>query len=441
MSAIGSIRQAVRGAIRPAFIRGVLLKERVKTGVVWNPLDDRYHQQPTETYSLLRGRDPVHYSELIGAWVFSRYEDCDAILRDHRRFSNDSRNATQPANDAAANLNEARSILALDPPDHTRLRALVSQAFTPRSIAAMRPRIEAMVDRMLDEVDARLASGERHVDILEALAVPLPTTVIAEMLGIPPGDLPKFKDWSDRVARTLEPTITAAEIADAQVANEELGAYFEGIIEQRRAEPREDLISDLLRAEEAGDQLSHMELLVSLRLILIAGNETTTNLIGNGLLALLTHPEQMERLRREPELIESAIEELLRFDSPVQTDGRTALEDVRWGEHTIKRGQQVILLLGAANRDPEKFEDAETLDLTRGSKQHLSFGRGIHHCLGAPLARMEGQIAFERLLSRYETMRLAEPPRFKDHIVLRGVRSLMVDPTPVRAAVEVAAGG
>jgi cytochrome P450 len=249
--------------------------------------------------------------------------------------------------------------------------------------------------------------------------------------------LPKFKDWSDRVARTLEPTITAAEIADAQVANEELGAYFEGIIEQRRAEPREDLISDLLRAEEAGDQLSHMELLVSLRLILIAGNETTTNLIGNGLLALLTHPEQMERLRREPELIESAIEELLRFDSPVQTDGRTALEDVRWGEHTIKRGQQVILLLGAANRDPEKFEDAETLDLTRGSKQHLSFGRGIHHCLGAPLARMEGQIAFERLLSRYETMRLAEPPRFKDHIVLRGVRSLMVDPTPVRAAVEV----
>ena len=437
MSVRRSLRRAAASVIQPVVVRGMLLKERVKSGAVWNPLDDDYHQRPVDTYDRLRTRDPLHFSELTDAWVFTRYGDCDAILRDHKRFSSDSRNAETPANDRAANLNEARSILMSDPPDHTRMRSLVNLAFTPRAIAAMRPRIEAIVDGLLDEIDDRVAAGERHIEMLEAFAIPVPITVIAEMLGIPPEDLTRFKAWSDKVARTLEPTITESEMKIAEQANVELGAYFDGIIEQRRLEPRDDLISQLILAEDEGDQLSHEELLVTLRLILIAGNETTTNLIGNGLLALLKHPEQLERLRREPELIESAVEELLRYDSAVQTDGRTALEDVEWHGRTIRKGQQVILLLGGANHDPEQFAHPDQLDITRGSKRHLSFGRGIHHCLGAPLARMEGQVAFERLLARYETIRLASDPRFKDQIVLRGVEALPVDLTPVRANVGV----
>jgi len=438
MSAVRSLRRAVGRVAQPLYIRGMMFKERAKSGVTWNPLADHYHQQPVDTYNRLRDQDPVHYSELINAWVFSRYEDCDVILRDHKRFSNDSRNADDPANDRAASLNEARSILAADPPDHTRMRSLVSKAFTPKAIEALRPRIEAIVDDLLDQVDDRVSGGERHVDMLEALAVPLPITVIAEMLGVPPADLPRFKAWSDRVARTLEPTITEDEARIATQANAELGDYFEGIIEQRRIEPRDDLISRLIEAEDEGDKLSHAELLVTLRLILIAGNETTTNLIGNGLLTLLKHPEQLERLRREPELMESAVDELLRYDSAVQTDGRTALEDIDWDGHQIKKGQQVILLLGAGNHDPAEFDRPEQLDIARGSKRHLSFGRGIHHCLGAPLARMEGQIAFQRLFDRHETIRLAGDPRFKDHIVLRGVEALPVDLTPVRATAPVA---
>lgn len=433
-----SLRRALGAVVQPAYVRAMLLKERVKSGATWNPLDDRYHQRPVDTYDRLRTRDPLHFSELTKAWVFTRYEDCDAILRDHKRFSNDSRKADNPAGDLAANLNEARSILMSDPPDHTRMRALVSIAFTPRAIEAMRPRIEAIVDRLLDDIDARVAAGERHIDLLEAFAVPLPVTVIAEMLGIPPEDMPRFKLWSDRVARTLEPTITGPEVAAARQANEELGTYFDGIIDQRRIEPRDDLISQLLVAEDQGDQLSHEELLVTLRLILIAGNETTTNLIGNGLLALLKHPTELERLRRHPELIEPAIEELLRYDSAVQTDGRTALEDVEWHGRTIRKGQQVILLLGGANHDPDEFAHPDQLDIARGNKRHLSFGRGIHHCLGAPLARMEGQIAFSRLLARYETIRLAGDPGYKDQIVLRGVEALPVDLRPVHVGASVA---
>ena len=419
----------LRDVIQPLVVRGLILKERLQTGVVWNPLDGGYHQNPYETYTKLRERDPMHRSSLTGAWVLSRHEDCDAVLRDHKRFSNDARNANDPANDVAGNLEDTHSMLMLDPPDHTRLRSLVSMAFTPKALEAWRPRIEAIVDRLLAE-----ATSEGEVDMLEALAVPLPTMVIAEMLGIPTDDLPQFKLWSDHVSRTLEPTITPDELKLAQQSNKELAAYFEGIIEERRTDPRDDLVSQLIAAEEAGDQLAHDELQVTLRLILIAGNETTTNLIGNGLLALLRHPDQLERLRQEPELMETAIDELLRYDSPVQTDGRTALEDIEWNGELIKQGQQVFLLLGAANRDPAEFPDPDRLDISRGSKRHMSFGRGIHHCLGAPLARIEAQVALEKLLERYESLELAGEPRFKDHIVLRGLRELPVDVTPTRVA-------
>ncbi len=313
-------------------------------------------------------------------------------------------------------------MLFTDPPDHTRLRGLVSKAFTPRSIGAMGPRVREIVDELLDEIDE---SGE--VDIIDALAFPLPMIVIAEMLGVPAKDRDRFRAWSAPVARTLEPTITQDELHNAAEAAKELQAYFEQLIAVRRDAPGEDLMSLLIAAEEEGDSLSQAELLVTLRLLLVAGNETTTNLIANGLLALLDHPEQLARLREQPTLIDSAIDELLRFDSPVQTDGRTAIENLEISGHTIRAGEQVLLLLGAANRDPNHFADPEELDIGREDTSHIAFGRGLHHCLGAPLARLEAAATLQALLARFSRIELAgDRPRFKDHIVLRGLESLPV---------------
>ena len=263
--------------------------------------------------------------------------------------------------------------------------------------------------------------------MMEALSDPLPTIVIAELIGVPVEDRARFKVWSDAVARQLEPTITRAQSIEAFKANAELREYFDAIIEERRAEPREDLLSALIAAEEEGDKLTHEEMVSTLILLLVAGNETTTNLIGNGLLALLRHPDQLERLRDNPSLADSAIEELLRYDSPVQTDARTTTEDVVIGGQEIKAGQQLILLLGSANHDSSVFDEPDRLDLDRDVREHVSFARGNHYCLGSPLARAEGQIAFERLLARFGDMQLSGEPEFKDHIILRGMNELWVN--------------
>ena len=412
----------VRRVLRSLIVRWRLTRERVQSGVVWNPLDGRYQQDPYATYATLLARDPVHRSRLLQGWVLSRHADIDAVLRDQKRFSNDPDTASRPP--PPARLDATKSLLDLDPPDHTRLRALVSQAFTPRAIERLQPRIEEIVDALLDDLDEAAAP-----DVMQVIAWPLPATVIAEMLGVPFADRARFRAWSIAIARTLEPARSAAELQQARAAGEALHAYFEELIAERRAEPRDDLISALIAAEEAGDQLTHDELLVTLRLLLVAGHETTTNLIGNGLLGLLRYPEQLQQLRERPELMNTAIEELLRYDSPVQTDSRIALEDVTIGGATVRKGDQVILLLGAANRDPRAFDEPERLDLARDGVNHLSFARGVHYCLGAELARAEGQIAFRRLLERYPTITLAREPVFRDHVVLRGLRSLHVDVT------------
>ncbi|MPZ97716.1 MAG: cytochrome P450 [Dehalococcoidia bacterium] len=413
----------LRTLIRPAIIRGLTLKERVQTGAHYNPLADGFHQDPTADYTRLRTKDPVHYSELLRGWVISRHEDIDAILRDHKRFSNDNRNASDLQFEGSDAIDQ-RSMLGLDPPDHTRLRSLVNQAFTPRAIEAWRPRIEETVDELLDAI-----GDARRFDAIEALAVPLPIVVISDLLGIPREDRARFKAWSDRVARTLEPTITPTELAEAMEARDELRAYLDVIVRERAREPREDLVSVLATAEEAGDRLTQDEVLATLILLLVAGNETTTNLIGNGLYALLGHPEQMRWVREHPERVDVAVEELLRYDSPVQTNARTALADVEIGGKVVRKGQQVILLQGAANHDPAQYAEADRLDLARGDRSHVSFGRGIHHCLGAPLARLEGQLIFPRLLARYPDLHLASgaKPRFRDQVVLRGLRSLEVE--------------
>lgn len=413
-----------RSLIRRLAIRTMLAQEWWRSGVTYNPLSPQVSSDPYPKYVELRERDPVHWSPLMDSWVLSRYEDIDAILRDHKRFSNDARNRI-PSRSRRASIPAGNdpSMLFLDPPDHTRLRALVSKAFTPHAIAALEPRIRHIMGELLDQIP-----DPTNFDLMQAIANPLPVIVIAELLGVSPEDRDQFKIWSDRRARLLEPIITAQERQAAASAAEELNAYFLNVIEQRRSHPQDDLISALVAVEEAGDKLTQHELIEMLRLILIAGNETTTNLIGNGMLALMRHPQQMQRLRDEPALIASAVEELLRYDAPVQINARSATEDMTLHGRPIRKGQGVILLIASANRDPSVFEHPEKLDITRQTTPaHIAFGRGIHHCLGAPLARLEAHIVIDMLLERFATLDLlTDNPTFRDNVILRGLADLPI---------------
>ena len=392
-----TVRTTVRSAIAPLYIRARLLQERLQSGVAWYPLDPGFIADPYPTYRKLRERDPYHYSPLMGMLVVSRYEDVDAILRDHQRFRNEERGRSNSLANTRIRQELTPSILSLDPPDHTRLRGLVNRAFTPRQMAKMEDHVRETAHALLDEV-----GDSNEFDLMSNLATLLPMVVIAEMIGVPTEDRERFKTWSDRFARVLEPNLTADEGKLALDTAAEFRDYFAPFIEERRVAPTDDLVSRLALAEEDGQQLTTEETQVTLRLLLVAGNETTTNLIGNGLRALLQHPEQLQLLRERPELIPSAIEELLRYDAPVQLDGRYVAEDVEVGDKLAKANSRVALMVGGANRDPEVFSDPETLDVTREDASNISFGRGIHHCLGAPLARLEGRIAFEVLLERFD---------------------------------------
>ena len=416
---------AMRDAIRSVAVGTLLMRERWQSGVSYNPLSAEMAQDPYPTYAKLRGRDPVHRSRLMDAWVFSRFADVDAILRDHRHFSSDPRKRVASGRRASLPNVEEPSMLFLDPPDHTRLRALVNKAFTPRAVAALEPHIRELMTTLLDAVDDPAA-----FDLMEAVAKPLPVIVIAEMLGIPPEDRAQFAVWSDQRARILEPTLSPDERETADAAMRSLDEYLMPIISARRVDPKDDIISALAQAEEEGDKLTEREVLIMLRLLLVAGNETTTNLIGNGVLALLRHPDQLAALREDPGLIPSAVEELLRFDSPVQVDVRSVLDDCEVNGFRVRRGDNVVTLLGAANRDPDRFEAPDRLDVRRGDQNHLSFGRGIHHCLGAPLARLEGRVVLQALIDRFSSLRLLEDrPAFRSSVALRGLLALPVSAT------------
>ena len=418
-----SLKSTLRNTIAPLYIRARLAQEKLQSGVVWFPLDPNFIANPYPTYKELRERDPYHPSPLTKAMVLSRYEDVDAILRNYKAFSNErgpvgSRNRRGIGEQIENELQP--SMLSLDPPDHTRLRSLVSRAFTPRQIVKMEDHIRETAHSLLDEVD-----GQNEFDLMSNLASLLPTVVIAEMIGVPTKDRQQFKQWSDQFARVLEPNLTEDELGRVFDTAQLFDGYFRDIVADHRENPRDDLVSRLIEAEEEGDRLTEDEMIVTLRLLLVAGNETTTNLIGNGLKALLEHPDQLQLLREQPELLDNAIEELLRYDSPVQVDGRTTLDEFTIDRHTLKPGRPVSLLIGGANRDPEEFSDPETLDITREDVGNISFGRGIHHCLGAPLARLEGKIAFEAMLERFDDISPgARTPVYKPNIVLRGLRHL-----------------
>ncbi len=395
----------------------------------YNPFTPEVHANPYPLYHRLRAEDPIHWSGLLEAWILTRYEDVVFVLTD-ARFSANRRQARNRFAQMAEQVQQefgpfgrTQTMLTSDPPLHTRLRRLVSKAFTARAVESLRPRIQRIVDELLDAVPDR-----GRLDLIGDLAYPLPVIVIAEMLGVPPEERDQFKRWSTDVVATLGGPFTPPDVLErARRSINELADYFRRVIAERRRQPREDLISGLIAAEEQGQVLDEDELLATCMLLLVAGNETTTNLIGNGMLALLRHPDQLQRLQDDPSLIQPAVEELLRYAGPVHGTGRVVKEELEIGHQTVEEGQVAFALLAAANRDPAQFADPEVLDIARHPNEHVAFGDGIHFCLGAPLARAEAQIAIGTLLGRFPNPRLeVEEPEWGGTFIIRGLKRLPV---------------
>jgi cytochrome P450 len=380
---------------------------------------------PYPLYHELRARDPIHRSP-VGVWVLTRYSDATTVLRDPR-FSVDLRKAKGAwflDNDGIQERLERRSkvMLFADPPDHDRLRSLVNKAFSARVVDSLRARAQEIVDECLDRVATR-----GHMEVIADLAYPLPVTIIAEMLGVPPEDHERFQHWSRNLTKTLDPLQPPDVYEAIESAAVSFEGYFSALIEEHRSAPRDDLLSALLEAEDAGDRLTHEELITMCVLILIAGHETTVNLIGNGMLALLRHQDQLKRLRDDPTLIAGAVEEFLRYDGTVQLTGRTATADVEVDGTVIREGELSLVLIGAGNRDPARFEHPDSVDIERENNKHLAFGGGPHFCLGAPLARIEAQIAIGTLVQRFEEITLAQEPQWRPQITLRGLENLPIE--------------
>jgi pimeloyl-[acyl-carrier protein] synthase len=394
---------------------------------IFNPFLPSFERNPYPAYASLRRDDPVHFSAALQAWVLTTYEDCDRVLRDPATFSNNPLNASIEVADAIRErrrelpLGNVPTLLNSDAEVHARLRGIVSRAFTPRVVEGLAPRIAEIAEFLLDDVPVGAP-----FDLVPSFAEVLPVIVIAELLGVPAEDRPLFRSWSQAIAATTRPLPSPGVIEDVKRAATDLIEYMTRIIEARAQSPRDDLISALVRAEGEGSRLSRDELVAFITVLLVAGHETTTHLIGNGTLALLEVPEQFARLRDAPVLIAGAVEEMLRFDSPVQALVRVALAPVTLHDRTIEAGAVVLTMLGAADRDPAHFERPDSFDVTRTDNDHLAFGRGPHFCLGAPLARLEGRVAFEALLRRFPSLALAGTPERSSTFVLRGMRSLPV---------------
>jgi len=394
---------------------------------------------PYPVYQRLREEDPVHWDDELQTWVLTRYEDIEAALRDPRLSSNrvdTVRNVDSPevpeATRQALKATLSLWMLFLDPPDHTRLRSLANKVFTPRVVENLKTQIEYLVRELLAP-----AAHVGRLDVIRDFAYPLPAIVIAEMLGVRREDRELVKRWSDALAALLGSAVCEPSIAENGARSIlEFRSYLGDLVEDRRRRPQQDLITAALKAEDQGSLLSHDELLANCVLLLSAGHETTTNLIGNGALALLRHPDQLHRLRAEPGLIKTAVEELLRFDSPVQATGRRVTQDIEIGERVLRKGQAALLVLGAANRDPTRFPDPDSLDLGRANNHHGAFAFGPHYCLGAPLARLEAQIAIPALFATFADLRLSTGEvEWHQNIVLRGLKAL-----PVRFSKPMAEG-
>jgi cytochrome P450 len=403
-------------------------KDRTPVHDPVNIASAEFKANPFPFYARLRAEAPVYRMTLPTkepAWLVTRYDDVAMVLKDER-FVKHEANALTPEQIARRPWFRKvfkmlkRSMLNQDPPDHTRLRALVHKAFTPRMIELMRDRVVDLTEELLENVQ-----GRGRIDLIRDYALPLPSTIIAEMLGVPAGDRHAFHRWSSAL---LSAAVSTPALLKAIPNIWALLRYMRKIIKKRRADLKDDLISALIRVEESGDRLSEDELLAMALLLLVAGHETTVNLIGNGTLALLEHPDEMERLRNDPSLIKMAVEEILRYTSPVEmATERYTREDVTIAGVTIPRGEMVFAVIASANRDDRQFANPDSLDVAREPNKHLSFGLGPHFCLGAPLARLEGQLAIDTLLRRAPDLRLTIAPdqlRWRRGLLLRGLESL-----------------
>lgn len=393
---------------------------------LYHLLDPEVLADPYPLYHRLRTESPVHWDPFLHAWVVTRYADVVTVLH---RFS--AARTPTPEQLAAIGLESltpiaavmVRQMLFLDAPAHTRIRGLASQAFTPRRVEQLRQHIQEITDSLLDGVVER-----GRLEVMEDVAAPLPAIVTAEMLGVPTADHPRLKAWSADFAEMLgnfqhNPDRAAGVLR----STEDMIDYFRAAIREQQAHPRDGLVGALLRAEVDGDRFTEDEVIANCIVTMVGGQETTTNLIGNGVLTLLRHPDQLERLRREPGLITSAVEELLRYESPSQHTARLAPEDTMLGDKLIRKRQAVIAVMAAGNRDPERFPDPDRLDLARPDNRHLAFGWAAHFCFGAPLARLEGQIVLSTLLRRLTDLRLEPPPLvWRTNLGLRGLTALPV---------------
>ncbi|QDQ09707.1 cytochrome P450 [Streptomyces spectabilis] len=404
---------------------GVLPQEQIP---LFNPFAEGFTDNPYPQYATLRETAPV-YPHPLGFWVVTRYEDVFGLLRSGA--SVELRNVDSGALENLRQKDESRktplidgfSMIDRDAPDHTRLRRLVQKAFTPKSIQALAPRIGELVDGMLDRI-----ADEGGADLVPALASPLPFTVIADMLGAPPTDHERIRELSGTIVRSLEPVADPAVMQEIENADAELAVLTSEMIAWKRRNPADDLMTALIEAEEDGDKLSDDELVAQIQLLYIAGHETTVNLLANGTLALLRHPAQLAALRADADLMPNAVDELLRYDSPLQSSRRITLEPTVLSGVEIPPGAMVVAGLASANRDAARWgEDADTLRLDReGARAHLAFGSGSHHCLGAALARLEASITFERMLKRFPELSLAGDVTWNGRINVRGVASLPV---------------
>jgi cytochrome P450 len=393
-------------------------------------------RDPYPLLARLRQEDPVHWSERLGAWMILRYDDLFDALRDERLSSNRVQPVFETKLTPAEQLERGPTFEVLrhwmvfnDPPRHSRLRQLVSAAFTPRAIELLRPRVEKVVDGLLDDLE-----GHDEIDLIGDFAYPIPATIIAEMMGVPEEDRPRFKDWSDCImALVFGAKGERDRRARAQRGLLDLCGYLHSLVARFRARPEENLITSLIEARDADDSLTDEEIVATCTLLLFGGHETTTNLIGNGTRTLLEHPDQLARFRAEPALLQSAVEELLRFDGPSKLEVRRVAQDMDFGGRAFREGQQVLLLQASANRDPDVFPAPDTLDLERHPNRHIGFGFGIHYCLGASVARLEGSVGLRKLFDRFPDLAPAdEPPTWHPLLVSRGMSRFAVRPGPSR---------
>jgi cytochrome P450 len=391
-------------------------------------LDPSNRADPYPAYDAIRASGPLQLPG-INLAVFSSYEDCDEVLRHPSSASDRLKSAAaqrEIADGAEPRPFGAPGFLFLDPPDHTRLRGLVSKAFLPKVVKALEPDIRALVDALLDK-----AAIAGHFDVIADLAYPLPVAVICRLLGVPMEDEPQFSRASAVLARALDPIYTftgeASESVDEFMnAGMWLRGYLRDLVAQRRAEPGQDLMSALIHVEEAGDQLTEDEIVATCNLLLVAGHETTVNLIANAILAMLRHPQQWAALAADPARVSAVVEETLRYDPPVQLMGRIAADDMTIGDTLVPKGDVMMLLLAAAHRDPSAVERPGEFDPDREAIRHLAFGKGPHFCLGAPLARLEAAVALSELTSRFPNAAMADEPQYKPNLTLRGLASLAV---------------